>query len=92
MLGETAGSNNDLQNVVDSNLLYESSKANEDSVLDQDITLEEIDYAVKSMQNGKSSGPDNVSVEHLKYGGPGISRWLKRVFNAIVTLEVIPRS
>ena len=90
MLGETAGSNNDLQNVVDSNLLYESSKANEDSVLDQDITLEEIDYAVKSMQNGKSSGPDNVSVEHLKYGGPGISRWLKRVFNAIVTLEVIP--
>ena len=47
-----------------------------------------------SLKNGpgKSPGPDGVSPEHLKYGGPAICVWLKRVFNAIADIEVIPPS
>ena len=33
-----------------------------------------------------------MSSEHLKYGGPAICVWLKKVFNAIADLEVIPPS
>ena len=65
---------------------------NEDYVLDYDITLEEVEAAVRSLRNGKSCGSDDVSAEHLKYGGPTIPVWLKRIFNAVLTLEEIPSS
>ena len=57
--------------------------------MDFEISLEEVDFAVKSLKRGKSNGPDNVSAEHLNNGGPGVVVWLKRIFNTIRTLEVI---
>ena len=54
--------------------------------------MEEIVAAVKGMRNGKSSGADGISAEHLKHGGPGICAWLKIFFNSIITLESIPPS
>ena len=89
-LGRSSSLNKDSVNIVDSNLLYESSKSNEDFVLDYEMSLEEVEFAVKSLKNGKSCGPDNVSAEHLKNGGPGVAVWMKRIFNTITTLEVIP--
>lgn len=87
MLGESADSINGLQNIVDSNLLYESSKANEDSVTSP---LKRLTMQWNPCKMVKVVALINVSVEHLKYGGPSTSRWLKQVFNAIVPLEVIP--
>ena len=58
--------------------------------MDFEISLEEVEFAVKSLKRGKSNGPDNVSAEHLNNGGPGVVVWLKRIFNTIRTLEVIP--
>ena len=55
---------------------------NEDYVLDYDITLEEVEATVRSLRNGKGCGSDGVFAEHMKYGGPTISVWLKRIFNA----------
>ena len=75
LLGKSTGSDNGLENIVDCNLLHESSKANDDSVLDYDINMEEVEYTVASMRSGKSSGPNCVSAEHLKYGGPGVVVW-----------------
>ena len=65
---------------------------NEDYVLDYDITLEEVEAAVRSLRNGKGCGSDGVFAEHMKYGGPTIPVWLKRIFNAVLTLEEIPSS
>ena len=72
--------------------LFKSSLHNEDFVLDYEIEMEGVVAAVKGMRNGKSSGADGISAEHLKHGGPGICAWLKRIFNSIITLESIPPS
>ncbi len=82
----------DTNEILDSNLLFQSSFSNKDNVLDDDLTLEEIERAVRSLKNGKSGGADGLTAEHLKYGGPSILVWLKRVFNAILALEAIPPS
>ena len=34
-----------------------------------DISKIDIDKAIESMKNGKSSGPGGISVELIKYGG-----------------------
>ena len=48
--------------------------------------------AVKTLKSGKSSGPDGVLSEHLKYGGPTFIPWLTKVLNRIIVLEEIPPS
>ena len=40
----------------------------------------------------KERGEDNISAEHLKYGGEWLKVWLKQIFNAIIYLEAIPGS
>ena len=47
---------------------------------------------VFSLKNGKSGGIDGLTAEHLKYSGPTILVWLRRVFNSIIKLEAIPPS
>ena len=86
-LGQSCSLNNDRAKIVNCSLLYESSKSNEDDVMGFEISLEEVEFAVKSLKIGKSNDPDNVSAEHLNNGGPGVVVWLKRIFR---TLEVIP--
>ena len=49
--------------------------------MDENLTIEEVEKAVNSLKNGKSSGADGIAAEHLKYGGSGIPGWLKRIFN-----------
>ncbi len=78
--------------ILDSNLLSQASLLNKDDILDDDLTLEEIARAVSSLKKKKSSGADGITAEHLKYGGPSITVWLKRIFNAILALETIPSS
>ena len=72
--------------------LLQHSLAKEDGILDYEIAIEEVESIVKSLKNGKSCGADEISPEHLKYGGPALICWLKRLFNAMVTLEYIPPS
>ena len=78
--------------IRDSNLLFQAHFANRDEVLDDILTLEEVETAVFSLKNGKSGGIDGLTAEHLKYSGPTILVWLRRVFNSIIKLEAIPPS
>ena len=66
------------------------SRMNYDKVLDDEIMMEEIEYTIRRIKRGKRGGLDNVSAEHLQYGGEFLKIWLKQVFNAIITLEEIP--
>ena len=45
------------------------SRLNEDSTLDWDVTVEEIQCMIKRLKRGKSTGPDGMVAEHVIYGG-----------------------
>ena len=42
------------------------------------------------MKLKKSAGPDNLTAEHLKFGGQSIIIWLTEIFNSVVDVEQIP--
>ncbi len=64
---------------------------NSDTVLDDEIMMEEIECAIRRIKRGKSGGMDNISGEHLQHRGEVLQVWLKQVFNAIITFEEIPK-
>ncbi len=66
------------------------SQMNEDRILDVDVTLEEVEAAVRALKSGKSGGADRLVPEHLKFGGPALLSWLLRIFTAVIELELIP--
>ena len=70
--------------------LTAQSYLNSDDILDIPFTIEEIEFALKKLKKGKSGGIDGLQPEHLKYGGPCLSVWLKNILNASVRMELIP--
>ena len=64
----------------------------EDYVFYCEITVEEIEQALKRLKLRKASGQDGTVSEHLKFGGQMLVIWLKQVLNAIVEMEEIPQS
>ena len=80
---ETGGSN-----IINMEAL---SHGYEDFVLDCDFTVDEIEYALKHLKSNKSGGADGLDAEHLKFGGPTVVLWLKRILNRIIHLESIPQ-
>ena len=42
------------------------------------------------MKLKKSTGPDNLSAEHLRYGGHCIVLWLTDILNSVVECEHMP--
>ena len=63
---------------------------NEDSTLDWDVTVEEIQGMIKKLKKGKSPGPDGMVSEHILFGGGTLILWLKHMFNSIIRYESIP--
>ena len=55
-----------------------------DNILDTEISVEEIEEALKS------GGVDCLDPEHIYFGGDALNLWLKKVFNRIVSLEKVP--
>ena len=56
------------------------------------ITEAEIYTAIKNLKNGKSSGPDNVLNEHLKYTADLMMPVYTQVFNLIFDSGLIPEN
>ena len=54
------------------------------------IRMEELEYAIKKMKNGKASGIDEIPDELLKQGGEGIKTWLYRIVQAAWAQNKIP--
>jgi len=61
-----------------------------DQILDDPLTTEEIEMAVRKIKSNRSGGADGLTAEHLKHGGPAVVVWLKRIFNLIISLEQVP--
>ena len=78
---ETRHADSDLQNLEARSLL------NDDQI---NITVKEIEAAVSTLKRGCSKGADGLNSEHLIHGGPILTLWLRKIFNAIISLEEIP--
>ena len=42
------------------------------------------------MKPKKSAGPDDLTAEHLKYGGHSIIKWLTGILNSVIDVEQVP--
>ena len=56
------------------------------------FSLDDVTRAVFSVPCGKSSGPDSVQAEHLRFYGPILLSWLTSIFNSIHATGVVPAS
>ena len=68
----------------------ESSKhISEDSMV-QDLTLQDLNYAIGSLQTKKAPGPDGINNDMLKQLGPATKKTLLSIFNSSWNEGVIP--
>ena len=71
-------------------LLLQRSFNQHNTIFQDELDLDEIQLAVKQLKCGKSAGPDGITAEHIKYGGPMLIKWLHKVFSRILLLEDVP--
>ena len=62
-----------------------------ENALDMEFNVEEIQHAIKRLKQGRASGPDGVSPEHLRFSGPVFQNWLCQIYNNICQHEEIPK-
>ena len=55
----------------------------EETESESEITMEEVETAVKQMKVGKAAGMDELCVEMIKAAGPVGLQWLYRLFRCI---------
>ena len=71
--------------------LHENRKHEKDKMNDP-INEKEVQQAIKSLKNNKTTGPDKVKNEFIKYGGRELTKALSQTFNKIFENETIPIS
>ena len=62
------------------------------SVMSVTISESEVYASIKSLKNGKAPGWDAIVAEHLKHGGQSVIACLTKLFNAMITIEHIPKA
>ena len=61
-----------------------------DEFLGEPFILSEVNEAITKLNVGKAPGMDNITAEHLKYGGSMVPQVLLFLYNWILQLEYIP--
>ena len=62
---------------------------NFDDIIDDNFSVEEIEVSIRKLKTDKAGGIDRLQSEHLKYGGPLLTLWLKQIFCAFTQLEQV---
>ena len=62
-----------------------------DNILESEIGVEEVEFAIRRLKKNRAGGADNVSPEHLKFSGPVFRICLCYIYNSICQLECIPQ-
>ena len=78
------------ESIKQSSPLLSATFQKEEVFLDVPFSTEEVEHTVNKMKLKKSAGPDNLTAEHLKFGGQTIITWLTEILNSIVDVELIP--
>ena len=78
---------------------YDENKLNdivfnkaEIDILNNNITLEELDLVIKKLKTGRSPGLDLISAEFIKASAPLIKPHLQQMYNYVLHSEVYPDS
>jgi len=72
--------------------MVEMSKDRHIPLLDNPFTYEEVATCLRNLKNGKATGIDGISNEHLKYGGHELHQSLTYMFNIFLSTEHIPKA
>ena len=75
--------------------LYEYERESRNAgfdALDNVFSVEEVSSICSQLPNGKSSGPDGLTYEHIKYGGDAVMSGLTTILNAIRNIEIVPNA
>ena len=62
----------------------------EGDILDEPITVEEVEKAVKDLGREKAMGQDDIPGEFLKEGGEILYEWISEFLNQVIEQEKIP--
>ena len=62
-----------------------------ENILESEIGIEEVEFAIRRLKKNRAGGADNISPEHLKFSGPVFRIWLCYIYNSICQLECIPQ-
>ena len=54
------------------------------------MTISELAKVIKSLPTGKCASKDNLTYEHIKYGGDLLIKCLTNLFNLILSIEKVP--
>ena len=70
---------------------YNTSDLEDDTFLVTPFGINEIRKGIKTLNKGKAAGFDNVTAEHIIYGGGCIENCLLLLYNMVRELEYIPK-
>ena len=54
------------------------------------ISIHEISEGIESVHTGKGPGPDGLTIEHIKHGGPKLNLVLARLFTLFLMHNILP--
>ena len=60
--------------------------------LELDDIIDDNEVSIRKLKTDKAGGIDGLQSEHLKYGGPLLTLWLKQIFCAFTQLVQVPPS
>ena len=89
---ESAGFNNQhFRDVTDFVRNYNNMNSMDDTFLVEPFGISEIRKGIKTLNKGKAAGFDNITAEHIIFGGDSIETCLCDLFNMIREIEYVPR-
>ena len=81
---------NDFKKFVENKLVqFHTDSYGNDDPLDNPFQFDEVVDVCSKLPNGKASGPDQLSYEHVKFGGNLLFEVLTKIFNAVRELEYV---
>ncbi len=70
--------------------MKEESLLNNDGLMSKELTLEEVQNVISKLKCNTALGWDEITVEHVKFGGLELIKILRRLFNVISKYEYMP--
>lgn len=84
---------NQFKQFVENKLVeYSQESHHHNDPLDKPFEVNEVKAICENLPNGKAGGPDNLTYEHLKYGGNILYHCLTRIYNTIRELECVAQN
>ena len=69
---------------------YNISDTNDDNFLVEPFLLEEVKGGIRTLNKGKAAGFEDITAEHLAFGGESVAMILCTLFNMIREIEYVP--